>query len=156
MRRLAILLATCLGIGYLPGLPATWASFATALVFLPIRTQLTPPLLLLALALLTPVAVAVSHEAEKTLGHDARPIVIDEVAGMLVGALGLRHAGGAAGLVELLLLFGLFRFFDIVKPWPVHQAQRLPGGLGFVADDLLAGAYTAVALSLLSGFLLRR
>jgi len=156
VRRLAILLATGLGIGYLPGLPATWASFATALVFLPWRNGLTPTVLLLCLLVVTPIAVAVSHAAEKTLGHDARPIVIDEVAGMLVGAIGLRHAAGAAGLAELLLLFGLFRFFDILKPWPVHQAQRLPGGLGVVADDLLAGGYTAVALFLLSGLLLRR
>jgi phosphatidylglycerophosphatase A len=94
--------------------------------------------------------------AEKTLGHDARPIVIDEVAGMLVGALGLRHPPGAAGLAEVLLLFGLFRVFDVLKPWPVHSAQRLPGGFGVVVDDLLAGAYTAGALWLLSGFLLRR
>jgi phosphatidylglycerophosphatase A len=156
VRRLAILLATCLGIGYLPVLPATWASFATALALLPFRTQLNPLLLLLLAALLTPLAIAVSHVAEKTLGHDARPIVIDEVAGMLVGALGLRHPPGAAGLAEVLLLFGLFRVFDVLKPWPVHSAQRLPGGFGVVVDDLLAGAYTAGALWLLSGFLLRR
>jgi phosphatidylglycerophosphatase A len=156
VRRFAVLLATGLGIGYLPGLPATWASFAAALAFVPLRASLTPSHLLLLALFLTPLAIAASHEAEKTLGHDARPIVIDEVAGMLIGALGLRRPAGAAGLAELLLLFGLFRFFDIVKPWPVRQAQRLPGGLGVVMDDLLAGGYTACALWLLSGLLLRR
>ena len=155
MRRFATFLATGLGIGYLPGLPATWASLVTALVFAPVRTHLTPPLLLLLAVLLTPLAIAASHEAEKTLGHDARPIVIDEVAGMLVGAMGLRHPPGPAGLAELLLLFGLFRFFDIVKPWPVRRSQALPGGFGVVVDDLLAGVYTAAALWLLSGFVLR-
>lgn len=156
MRRIAVFLATGLGIGYLPAFPATWASFVTALVFLPVRTHLTPLLCLLLAALLTPLAIAASHEAEKTLGHDARPIVIDEVAGMLVGAIGLRHPPGAAGVLELVLLFGLFRVFDIVKPWPVRQSQRFPGGFGVVIDDLLAGGYTAGALWLLAGFLLRR
>jgi phosphatidylglycerophosphatase A len=156
VRRVAILVATVLGIGYLPGLPATWASFATALVFLPFREQLTPLPLLLLLLVVTPIAVAASHEAEKTLGHDARPIVIDEVAGMLVGAIGLRHPAGMAGVAELLLLFGLFRFFDILKPWPVGRSQALPGGFGVVVDDLLAGVYTAAAVWLLSGWLLHR
>jgi phosphatidylglycerophosphatase A len=156
VRRVALLFATVLGIGFLPGLPATWASFATALVFLPFREGLTPVPLLLLLLLVTPIAVAASHEAEKTLGHDARPIVIDEVAGMLVGAIGLRHPPGVAGAAELLLLFGLFRFFDIVKPWPVRQSQALPGGFGVVVDDLLAGVYTAAAVWLLSGWILHR
>jgi phosphatidylglycerophosphatase A len=156
VRRIAIFLATGLGIGYLPVVPATWASFATALVFLPVRTHLTPLLCLFLAGLLTPVAIAASHEAEKTLGHDARPIVIDEIAGMLVGAMGLRHPPGVAGVLELLLLFALFRVFDILKPWPVRQSQRLPGGFGIVVDDLLAGGYTAGALWLLAGFLLRR
>ena len=153
MRRLALLVATCFGIGYLPGLPATWASFATVLVLLPFRDGLTPLLAAALAAALTPVAVAASHEAEKSLGHDARPIVIDEVVGMLVGAVGLRHWPGPAGLAEMLLLFGLFRVFDIAKPWPVGRIQSLPGGFGVVADDVLAGVYTAAALWIGSGFL---
>jgi phosphatidylglycerophosphatase A len=155
VRRLALLLATGLGLGYLPAVPATWASFAVALVFVPFRADLTPLLCLLLAACLTPVAIAASHEAEKSLGHDARPIVIDEVAGMLVGAIGLRHPPGAGGLAELFLLFALFRIFDIAKPWPVRQSQRLPGGFGVVVDDLLAGLYTAGVLWLLAGILFR-
>ena len=153
MRRLALLVATVFGIGYLPIAPATWASLATALAFLPFRDALTPVVAAALAAALTPVAVAASHEAERTLGHDAKPIVIDEVVGMLVGAVGLRHGPGTAGLLELGALFVLFRMFDIVKPWPVGRAQALPGGFGVVADDVLAGVYTAAALWLLSGFL---
>ncbi len=153
MRRLALLVATGFGVGRLPGLPATWASLVTVLVMLPFRADLTPLLAAVLALALTPIAIAASHEAEKTLGHDARPIVIDEVAGMLVGAIGLRRLPGPAGLVELLLLFGFFRVFDILKPWPVGRAQRLPGGCGVVADDLLAGVYTAAAVWAVSGFL---
>jgi phosphatidylglycerophosphatase A len=155
VRRLALLIATALGLGYLPVVPATWASLAVAIAFLPFRPQLTPLVCLLLAVCLTPIAIAASHEAEKTLGHDARPIVIDEVAGMLVGAIGLRHPPGAAGALEILLLFVLFRIFDIAKPWPVRQSQRLPGGYGVVVDDLLAGLYTAGALWLLAGILFR-
>ena len=153
MRRLALLVATGCGLGYLPFVPATWASFATALAILPFRGALTPVLAAVLAAVLAPVAVAASHEAEKTLGHDARPIVIDEVVGMFVGAVGLRHWPGPAGFAELVLLFGLFRLFDIAKPWPVGRAQALPGGCGVVADDVLAGVYTAAALWVVSGFL---
>jgi phosphatidylglycerophosphatase A len=155
VRRLAVIVATVLGVGYLPGLPATWASFVTALALFPLRASLTPPVLALALLVVTPVAILVSGEAEKSLGHDARPIVIDEVAGMLVGALGLRHLAGTGGVAEFVLLFGFFRVFDIAKPWPVRQIQALPGGFGVVVDDLLAGVYTAAALWIVSGLLTR-
>ena len=155
MRRLAVVVATVFGVGYLPVLPATWASFITVLLLFPLRSSLTPASLALALAVVTPLAILASGEAEKSLGHDARPIVIDEVAGMLVSALGLRHLTGTGAVAEFVLLFGFFRLFDIAKPWPVRQIQALPGGLGVVADDLLAGVYTAAALWIVSGFLTR-
>jgi phosphatidylglycerophosphatase A len=155
VRRLAVIVATVFGVGYLPGLPATWASFITACALFPLRDSLTPTVLALALLVLTPVAILVSGEAEKSLGHDARPIVIDEVAGMLVGAFGLRHLPGTGAAAEFALLFGFFRVFDIAKPWPVRQIQALPGGFGVVVDDLLAGVYTAAALWIVSGLLTR-
>ena len=151
MRRLAVPVATLFGVGRLPVAPATWASFVVALALVPFRGALTPWIAAVLAAVLLPVAIAASHEAERTLGHDAKPIVIDEVVGMLVGAIGLRPQAGPAGLVGLAALFVLFRVFDIAKPWPVGRAQDLPGGYGVVADDLLAGAYTALALWLLSG-----
>lgn len=153
MRRLAVPVATLFGVGRLPIAPATWASFVVALALVPFRAALTPWIAAAAAAVLTPVAIAASHEAERTLGHDAKPIVIDEVVGMLVGAIGLAPRAGAGGLAGLAALFLLFRVFDIAKPWPVGRAQALPGGWGVVADDLLAGVYTAVALRLLSALL---
>jgi phosphatidylglycerophosphatase A len=153
MRRLAVLLATGLGVGWLPFAPATWASLATALVFAALGFPLPVLPLAAALVIVAPLAAGVSGVAERSLGHDARPIVIDEVAGMMVGAFGAVgwHAGGPA--VPLALLFLYFRLFDIAKPFPVNQLQNLPGGWGVVADDLAAGLYSAAALAL-SGRLL--
>jgi len=153
VRRLAVPVATLCGVGRLPVAPATWASFVVALALVPFRGALTPWIAAVLAAVLLPVAIAASHEAERTLGHDAKPIVIDEVVGMLVGAIGLVPRSGSAGIAGLAALFLLFRVFDIAKPWPVGRAQALPGGYGVVADDVLAGVYTAVALRLMSGVL---
>ena len=84
MRRLAVLLATGLGLGRLPVAPATWASAATALLLLAALPRLGFPAFLALTLGVTLLALLVCGPAEKTLGHDARPIVLDEVAGMMV------------------------------------------------------------------------
>lgn len=150
MRRVAVVLATGFGIGYLPLAPATAASAATALglaVLLP-RIEFFP--LLCVTVGVTVLALAVSGPAERILGKDAHPIVADEVAGMFVAVCGVPPIGHATPplAITLVLAFALFRVFDIVKPFPVHQSQRLPGAIGVVADDLLAGLYTNAALQL--------
>jgi phosphatidylglycerophosphatase A len=95
------------------------------------------------------IAVQVSTRAELVYGHDAKAIVIDEVAGMLVTFLFVppvqdpRHR-----VLALLGGFLLFRVFDVVKPFPAGRAQRLPGGIGVVFDDVLAAVYANVLLRL--------
>ncbi len=149
MRRLALLIATGFGIGRLPVAPATWASAAVALLLIPEFTRapiVLAGLLLVALAL----GVWASGEAEKELGPDAKPIVIDEVAGMLLAVIAVPRGTGSP-LLFLGAAFLLFRFFDIVKPFPIRQVQRWPGGWGVVADDVLAGIATNLALRVLHG-----
>ena len=146
MRPLVVLLATGFGIGRLPVAPATWASAAVALLLLPEAFR-APLALGLAIAVVTPLAIWASGEAEKELGHDAHPIVIDEVAGMLVSVVAVPHTSSSPALF-LASAFLLFRFFDIVKPFPIRQSQALPGGWGVVTDDLLAGVATNLALRL--------
>ena len=146
MRPLALLLATGFGVGRLPVAPATWASAVVALLLLPdaVRAQLV---LGAAILVVTPLAIWASGEAEKELGHDAHPIVIDEFAGMLVAVLGVPHGAGSPALL-LASAFLIFRVFDIAKPFPIGRAQRRPGGWGVVADDLLAGVATNLTLRL--------
>ncbi|HEY6571944.1 MAG TPA: phosphatidylglycerophosphatase A [Candidatus Eisenbacteria bacterium] len=146
MRPLVILLATGFGLGRLPVAPATWASAAVAILLIPDAVR-APLFLGIALLVVVPLAIWSSGEAENELGHDAKPIVIDEVVGMLVAVLGVAHGSGSPALL-LVAAFFLFRFFDIVKPFPIRQIQALPGGWGIVADDLLAGVATNLALRL--------
>ena len=146
MRPLAILLATGFGLGRLPVAPATWASAAVALLLVPEACR-APLALGVAILVVTPLAIWASGEAEKVLGHDAHPIVLDEVAGMLVSVVAVPHAS-ASPFLFLASAFLLFRLFDIVKPFPIRQSQALPGGWGIVTDDLLAGVATNLALRL--------
>lgn len=86
--------------------------------------------------------VWVTGRTARDLGvHDHGGIVFDEIAGYLVAM-----AFAPAGWVYMLAGFGLFRLFDIVKPFPLRRLERLPGGLGIMADDLGAGVYAAVTL----------
>lgn len=92
-----------------------------------------PVFLLLTLGMIA-LAVVVSDKAERWLTHDDPRIVIDEVAGMWVAALGITREP-----VPLIVAFIAFRVFDVFKgPWG-RAAARLPGGWGIVADDLVAG-----------------
>jgi len=151
VRRLAVLLATGFGIGHLPIAPATWASAAVTLAFFVLLPRMDWILTLGAIAAVTPLAIWASGEAERELGHDAHPIVIDEVVGMLVSVCGVPMAGRGSSHFALMLVvaFALFRVFDIWKPYPARGSQSLPGGYGVVVDDILAGIYTNVTLQII-------
>lgn len=157
---LAIGLATFFGTGFFPWAPATLASLIVSIVyhFLPAAFFAPPGAWLpqgLALLVVTFIGVISATLAEKQLGLDAGPIVIDEVAGMIVTYLLVPMP--AALLPRLAVLgvgFVAFRVFDILKPWPVDRIQNLPGGWGIMADDLLAGVYSNVAVRLALLFVL--
>jgi phosphatidylglycerophosphatase A len=86
---------------------------------------------------------AAGREEERLGTRDPRVIVIDEVAGMLVACWG--HPRTLPWVLGLCLAF---RFFDVVKPLGIDRLQALPGGLGVVADDLLAGVYVSLLAQL--------
>ena len=120
-------------VGYAPIAPATAGSAVVTVIgyFLP-----APPLMV-ALALIAVgawLAVGLCGAAEKQLGHDAKPIIADEVVGQSL-ALVLVPRDPVAFFAS----FVLFRIFDVWKPLGAREAQRLPGGLGIVVDDVIAG-----------------
>lgn len=75
---------------------------------------------------------------------DPQKVVIDEVSGQLIALSPLALSGR---IVPVIVAFALFRLFDIFKPWPIRKLERLPGGLGVMADDALAGIYAGALMS---------
>lgn len=143
MRRIALGIATVGGIGYAPGAPGTWASLA-ALPLVPLLAGLPGRWLAghaLVVAVVVVAGIWAAGRADAWLEvHDDGCIVVDELGGMLVGSLFVPGTWTAAVLV-----FVLFRVFDIWKPFPIDRIdQRWPGGLGVVCDDVVAGAYAGL------------
>lgn len=146
MKRLALLTATWFGVGKLPGPSGTWGSIA-ALPPAALLMWMGGPWLLAAAAFLLLLA---GYWASGVYGRchqvdDAREIVVDEVVGQWLPLVVLPFE-----ITAWLAALAAFRLFDIAKPWPVSYADRsLEGGFGVMADDVLAGVYAAVSLSLL-------
>jgi phosphatidylglycerophosphatase A len=129
---------------------------ATALWWLAV-ISLSPRALLAVSAIATLVSTALAIwacevEARRRSSTDPRAIAVDEVAGqwlcLLAASAIARPVGMTAVTLYAALGFLVFRFLDVVKPWPIRQLERLPGGVGIVADDLLAGAIGGVGLGL--------
>ena len=135
------------GLGYAPIVPGTVASLpVAALVWWLAPRDLA---LLAGAALIGVVGIWAAGREEHRLGEtDPSEIVVDEVAGMLIAC-----AGHPRTLPWVVGAFLVFRAFDIGKPFGIRQLQELPGGLGVMADDVLAGVYTSVLGHLLRLFL---
>ena len=142
--RLTTLIATGLGCGYAPVAPGTVGSLLGLALFWPLA-RLAPTVQLVALAALVLLGVWAATLVARRLGvEDPSVVVVDEVAGMWVTLLflPLTPLSAAAGLL-------VFRAMDVVKPFPARSFERLPGGWGIMADDLMAGVYANLVLRLL-------
>jgi phosphatidylglycerophosphatase A len=144
VKTFARVLATWFGCGYTPKGPGTAGSLGALLVASPLSHQ--PPwfFALLALIFLAPAIWAAGSTALQVGKKDPQIVVIDEVVGQWIALAGAVRYSPAAWIVAFLL----FRAFDIWKPWPVRQLERLPGGTGIVMDDVMAGIYAALVLYL--------
>lgn len=133
MRSLGKWLAMLGPVGLVPGPRATYGSAVVAAVgyFLPVPSL---PVFFALLAAGTLVAVWAAGEAEHELGHDANAISIDEAIGQSLALMFVPHT-----IVAFAAAFLLFRAFDIWKPLGAREIQKLPGGWGVVADDVIAG-----------------
>ncbi len=149
--RSAWLVATFFGAGFLRPGPGTYGSVAAvalwlAAAFLVHHNTLTLSIVTaiaagIATAVGIPAATRVANEAGR---EDPGFVVIDEVAGQWVALLLVPPLWPNA-LVALIL----FRFFDIFKPPPIRRFEALPGGLGIMADDLVAGGFALAAVHLI-------
>jgi phosphatidylglycerophosphatase A len=164
----ALALATC-GVGLIPIAPGTWGSAVGVLLYLGLGRgaervfdyevarglDLSPQqfpsvlttVLLVAILLVSLVGTWAATRAEKMLGKkDPGAVVVDEVAGQLITFLFVPWLSGSWAVVAG---FIAFRVFDIWKPYPIRRLEGLGGGLGIMADDMLAGFYAAATMSLL-------
>ncbi len=157
---IAVFVATGFGAGFIPFGPGTWGSIVGLLIAYGLIAAFGADILLLQNALIAAglvfaaLGVWASGRAEKIFGRkDASQIVIDEVFGQIISfAFIASHLAGPGASWRWWMVagFALFRAFDIFKPYPINRLQGLPGGLGVMMDDALAGIYAAVVLSLSS------
>ena len=169
----ALAIATC-GVGYFPIAPGTMGSLVGVGIYLLLRREtlelyvvelgdswfsrafaeygagfLLIPILLLVVTGLSLIGIWAASRAERLFGKkDPSEVVIDEVVGQLITFAFLPlflHP-----VSTIVLGFVLFRAFDIIKPYPIRQLEHLPSGLGIVVDDIAAGLYAGIALSVIS------
>lgn len=148
----AVFLATLGPVGQLPKAPGTWGSLAALAAAPWCFMPLSLPWRMAALGLVLGLGAAAAARAEKVLGRkDPGCIVVDELLGQWTAFLPFHLAGaGQAMPLDLLALFALFRIFDILKPWPIRVVERaVPGGLGVMLDDLVAGGFAAASYSVI-------
>ena len=139
--RLVKFFATGLGAGYVPFAPGTAGSIVGVGYWWLLATQTAGTTYWLIFVAVVGFAIWCAGEAAMDLGQeDPACVVIDEIA-----AMPLALAGVEVGIVSVLIGFAFFRLFDVWKPFPVRQSQKLAGGIGIVVDDLLAAAYACAA-----------
>jgi phosphatidylglycerophosphatase A len=144
MNRLAVFLATFGYVGLFPIAPGTAGSAAALVPFAVLRWYGSPSLEVATIVALFAAGCWAGSVAEAHYGRtDPGYVVLDEVIGMLLTLLfvPVSWSGAFVG-------FLLFRLFDIVKPVPARQCERLHGGLGIMADDAVAGIYANLSLRL--------
>ena len=153
------IIATGLWTGFFPVAPGTAGSILALAIYaavpgfaptgdVPVGASVPSAAAILVILWVMILAVPAASASEREFGHDGGPIVIDEVVGQWIAVAGLPAT--PAVLIGGLLLF---RIFDIFKPFPAGRSQRLPGGWGVVADDVIAGIYAAIALRVLLAIL---
>jgi phosphatidylglycerophosphatase A len=145
------LLTSCFGLGRLPVAPGTWGSLPPAIIFgllyhFGISTASTAVIMavtaLASSVICIKFAPAVIAATNKT---DPREVVADELSGQSITFLFIMALPVNSIWITILLGFLLFRFFDIIKPWPVRRLEKLPKGWGILMDDLLAGVFAGIA-----------
>ena len=147
MKSLGVGIATVGGVGWFPIAPGTAGSAVGVVIYLVTRGWSAPAQIAVLLGI-TLVGLWAAGVAETELKkQDPGPVVIDEVAGQLVTLL-LTGVGWRGAIVG----FFVFRVLDILKPFPARRFERLHGGFGIMADDLMAGVYGLGLMMLLVHF----
>jgi phosphatidylglycerophosphatase A len=147
--KVALIIATGLGVGYFPWAPGTVGSFLGILLILLLsRLKLIGGSRLLfhflVVMMITGIVIWAASRAEIIFKRKDPPqVVVDEIVGQLL-TFGLIFRNPR--FVLLLMGFLFFRLFDIIKPFPIRRLERVPVGFGIVLDDLAAGFYASLII----------
>jgi phosphatidylglycerophosphatase A len=140
------LLAFGFGAGLAPKAPGTFGTLVAIPLYLALYALHLSVIAYIAIVLVMAIAgIWICGQTANELGiHDFGGIVWDEIVGMLCALIALPQHW-----IVIVLAFGLFRLFDIVKPWPICWLDKIvPGGTGIMLDDVLAGLTTCAILHL--------
>lgn len=134
------IITTFFYVGYLPFIPGTFGSLAGIILFYFVKNNIFVHLSVILILVI--LGLTSAGEAEKIFNRqDPRNVVIDEVAGMLLGLLFLPYD------IKLVVSgFFLFRLLDTLKPYPIRWFEQRRGSLGIMGDDIVAGLYTNIIL----------
>ena len=139
---LSKLIATFFGLGYFPCIPGTLGSVAGVVIWYLLCARQEVFYAVLFLVLIS--GFLTTGRAAKILGGtDPRLIIIDEVSGMLVALTFVPF-----GVLNMVIVFALFRIFDVAKPYPIRKLEALPGSAGIMFDDIAAGVYANLVFQL--------
>ena len=143
MTSVALALATCAGIGYVPWAPGTFGSLAGLILWYFVPQS--PSIQIGAIVGVFLIGSWSGGVAERHFGGtDPSHVVLDEVVGMWITLL-----FNPVGWQGIAIAFFLFRLFDVVKPYPANRLEALHGGVGVMADDAMAAIYANMSLRLL-------
>lgn len=144
LKKLILSVAQGFGTGLAPVAPGTFGSLLGIPAYFIIQL-FNWQIQIILVAVLIAIAVITAHFAAKLLQKkDPGSIVIDEIAGQVITLWGVEFT-----FANVIAGFILFRFFDILKPYPIKILEkRVPGGAGIVIDDLAAGVYARIAMLL--------
>lgn len=144
MRSIYYIIATGFGLGYSPIAPGTAGSILAVLVAFFLFEKGTLFLIVSIIVIFIIGTMAASFVEKDKKSKDPSLVVIDEVAGMWISLLFVPHLWWS-----FLITFGLFRLFDVIKPFPANKIQSLEGGLGIMLDDVIAGIYALIGTHLI-------
>lgn len=138
-------LALGFGSGLAPKAPGTFGTIMAIPLYLLLQ-PLSLSYYLVIVFFVSLLGIYICDKSSEMMGvHDHPGIVWDEFAGYFITMI-----AAPAGWVWVMLGFGLFRFFDILKPWPIKQIDKtVKGGFGIMLDDVLAGVFAAICLQLI-------
>jgi phosphatidylglycerophosphatase A len=143
--RFSTIIASVFGVGYFPVASGTVMSIIAVPLAMIIALHGGGIVLVAASLLAFAVGIWACGAHVRTTGRiDPSECVIDELAGQWLACAGICFTPTYPRITAFVLAFLLFRLFDILKPWPISAAEKLPGGMGVMADDMLAGLAAAI------------